>query len=986
MLAITASAGEVEPLLPEGVIIANINSPQQVVAAGPGPLIEEASTRLAAHGYNVHLLPVATAFHSPMVKAATAPFTDFLSGIRFEAPRVPVYANSTAQEYPADAEGMRTLLATQLARPVRFAEQIQAMYQAGARIFIEVGPGGVLSSLTDACLQGQPHVAVALDRKGKDAVTALWLGLAKLAVAGVSFDTEFAWRDYEPAAEPAARTPHAVSLSGTNFGKKYPRPEEPVVPRIRPTPAPVEQYNGDARLDAIRKIQEQMAESHAATQRALSESHLAYLRATEAAFSHLGGGAPVAAPPMTAAPVQVEFKPEPGPVAIAAPAEAAAPKVAAKRDLTELVMGIVAEKTGYPREILEPGMDLEADLGIDSIKRVQILAAVCEARPDLPQADAKNMATLRTLGAILDFLRDAAPAAELAPRPVASPSPASIAELVLSVVAEKTGYPREILTREMDLEADLGIDSIKRVQILAAVRETRSDLPDVDPKQMGALRTLGAIIAYLSDAQPEPVGPPGLPAWLSKNGLQRVALREVAATLGRPSQKLPARSRITVAGEAGPLRDSVAESLKCRGIHVCTNGAESDGTVFLAFPPGTVEDMLHEAQRAFDAARRTSTKGLFVTVTQTGSPLRRGLAALSKTVALENPGMIAKAICVDSDEVGHDLGERIVEEILHGTLEPEIILQSDGGRVSVEEFLKPVGAQIDTSLLQGRPVIVVTGGARGVTASCVRGLAEVAPLRLALLGRSSLEDEPAGLANAKDGPALKAAIVAAARARGESILPKDVAASARRVLAVREIGQTLDKLRELGSEVEYFPCDVTDAGAIGRTLDAVRARWHSIDGLIHGAGVVEDKRIADKSREQFERVFGTKVLGLRNLLDAIHDDQVRFILLFSSVAGRYGNAGQVDYAMANATMCQMALDEAARRGNCLVRALGWGPWDGGMVTPDLRLHFENRGIPTIPMERGVAAFVQEVCHLSNDPADIDVVLRAHSSAMPGDAH
>jgi acyl transferase domain-containing protein/NAD(P)-dependent dehydrogenase (short-subunit alcohol dehydrogenase family)/acyl carrier protein len=964
MLAVIASAREVEPLLPEGVTLANINSPRQVVLAGPGDRIAEAASKLSGMGYTVVQLPVATAFHSHVVASAAEPFTAFLQGIAFAEPKVPVFSNTTAAAYPADLGETRTLLGGQLAEPVRFADQIEALYQAGARVFIEVGPGNVLSSLTSACLEGRPHLAVPLGAKGSDAVTALWNGLAQLAIAGIPFDTEFAWREYEEPAELPAPSPLAISLCGTNFGKKFPRPEEAPVIRKREQPVIAVQAAPDNHVTAVQQIQQQMADSHAAVQKALSESHLAYLRATEAAFGHLNGNPlpAIPAPVAIAAPVVVAPLPPP----IAKPA-APPPAVKPTEDLTAFLLGIVAEKTGYPRDILTLDMDLEADLGIDSIKRVQILASVREARPDLPDVDAKQMGSLRTLGAILEFLGSS-------PKPTAKPTaktPEDLTAFLLGIVAEKTGYPRDILTLDMDLEADLGIDSIKRVQILASVREARPDLPDVDAKQMGSLRTLGAILNHLG-AKPATA----LPAWLSKNGLVRLALREVEASPGTKTP-LPAGVSINVVGNSQPLRDSVARSLRSKGMTVFANGSASStshGTVFVSASGGPAT-LIDEAKRAFDAARQFGGDGFFITVSEPGSPLRRGLEALARTVALENPGAIARAICTDPTTLHGDL---LAEEILHGTCLTEVTL-SPAGRTIFEEVSLPVGTAFDTSLLQGNPVIVVSGGARGVTAQCLLGLAEVAPIRLALLGRSPLEDIPAALAGASTEAELKAAILAEARARGEAIVPKEIAARAHRTMASREIHATLNRLRELGSQALYLACDVTDPAAVHHAFDEIRNAWGKIDGLIHGAGVVADKRIADKTPEQFERVFTTKVTGLRNLLDAVQEDPLRLLMIFSSVAGRYGNAGQVDYAMANATMCQIAADEAARRGSaCLVRALGWGPWDGGMVTPDLRAHFAERGVPVIPMDRGVAAFVQELCHRSDNPADIDVVIAGHA--------
>ena len=128
-----------------------------------------------------------------------------------------------------------------------------------------------------------------------------------------------------------------------------------------------------------------------------------------------------------------------------------------------------------------------------------------------------------------------------------------------------------------------------------------------------------------------------------------------------------------------------------------------------------------------------------------------------------------------------------------------------------------------------------------------------------------------------------------------------------------------------GGEARYRAVDVTDRAALSGALEVVRAEWGPITGLVHGAGVLADKRIADKSDEQFTRVYRTKVAGLEAMLAATQDDPLELILLFSSVAARSGNAGQCDYAMANEVLNKVAALEGRRRPGCRVRSLGWGP-------------------------------------------------------------
>jgi hypothetical protein len=121
--------------------------------------------------------------------------------------------------------------------------------------------------------------------------------------------------------------------------------------------------------------------------------------------------------------------------------------------------------------------------------------------------------------------------------------------------------------------------------------------------------------------------------------------------------------------------------------------------------------------------------------------------------------------------------------------------------------------------------------------------------------------------------------------------------------------------------------------------------------------------IADKTPDQFALVFDTKAGGLCALLAATQSDPIDTICLFSSVAARFGNTGQCDYAAANQVLNRIGAVEARRRGaQCLVRSIGWGPWDGGMVTASLAAHFRSRGVGLIPLASGARAFVRELRH------------------------
>ncbi|MFD8247065.1 beta-ketoacyl synthase N-terminal-like domain-containing protein, partial [Nocardia sp. NPDC059691] len=220
--------------------------------------------------------------------------------------------------------------------------------------------------------------------------------------------------------------------------------------------------------------------------------------------------APVRRPLATAMVVDEHRAPAPEPVAAPAPATNghAAPADQVTGDtLRSALREVVAEKTGYPVEMVDPSMDLEADLGVDSIKRVQVIGALQERFPQLPNLGPEQLGTVRTLDQIVELLGATGAPTPAAPSATSNGaahvvtddqvSGAALRRALREVVAEKTGYPVEMVDPSMDLEADLGVDSIKRVQVIGALQERFPQLPSLGPEQLGTLRTLDQIAELL---------------------------------------------------------------------------------------------------------------------------------------------------------------------------------------------------------------------------------------------------------------------------------------------------------------------------------------------------------------------------------------------------------------------------------------------------------------------------------------------------------
>jgi malonyl CoA-acyl carrier protein transacylase len=169
--------------------LANLNADDQTVISGPADVINDAVTRLSALGIVVKKIPVTAAFHTAALAPAAQELSQRLATIDVLSPKLPVFSNATAQAYSDNPAAIRQLLTEHLTKPVRFIEQINALYAAGARTFIEVGPGSVLTRLVGRILKKQAHTTIALDGGTGNAWAQFAKLLGQLFVAGKPIHT-----------------------------------------------------------------------------------------------------------------------------------------------------------------------------------------------------------------------------------------------------------------------------------------------------------------------------------------------------------------------------------------------------------------------------------------------------------------------------------------------------------------------------------------------------------------------------------------------------------------------------------------------------------------------------------------------------------------------------------------------------------------------------------------------------------------------------
>ena len=1152
MLAISAGLEAIEKFIKDeklDLVIANHNAPTQIVLSGATDQIEKAITLCKQQKLRATQLPVSAAFHSKFVASAEAPFSEALANIELNESTMTVLANTTADEYPNDHDDIRQQLAGQLARPVKFVEQIEKMYADGVRTFVEVGPGNRLSGLVKAILGTKDGVGefqvLSLDtstgkRHGQYDLAIL---LANLAVLNKGIDLTQWDANYVGSLEDGSsnntgdkKPAMTIPLSGANY--VMPREKRPARPQQLPatqqmkenqilsnTPTmnvPKQQITSVHSQDALRATQESILALQK-MQEQTAKLHRQYLLGQETAQQTIAQllqqqqallGIETTAIPSIAPTIQTQVTvPEQlaaeAPVGTPQPIEenkpaveiaetekavhadeevhsvlldvvsektgyplemlsldmsldtdlgidsikrveilsalqerlpgaptvnpeelgtfqfleniveflvAAMPKMAAAQTIKQtapsteestpskgstlnidllagVLLEIVGDKTGYPMDMLNLDMSLDTDLGIDSIKRVEILSALQEKLPETPMVSPEDLGNLLTLQQIIDFLSARSASVVDAPMTTATSVDGNqLAEVMLEVVADKTGYPMDVLNLEMNLEGDLGIDSIKRVEILSALQERMPDMPAVKPEDLGTLQTLQQIVDHMLANSPaavslEPVSQEVTTETISENitSVDRQILTVAPLTTEQKIISLQKDATVWVTGEASEFTQAICKALKQKNLspEIVTLDATPDanlaGLIILtpANPDQTfMKDSFLLVQRVSESLRTAgkSNAAILASVTQMGGqfglngmseacPVSGGIAGLIKTADKEWPEVSCKTIDINNSESTDTIAESIVDECLtSGVLEVGI---SKAERYTLELNHADIEENKTTTMLDSNDVVIITGGARGVTAEVAVALAETTQTNLLLLGRSEMpEPEEAWLEDLTTESEIKKA-VHEHNEKGlklKLIKPKDIDNSCKIIIADREIRNNLQRIEATGVKVMYRAVDVRNKNKVVTAVDEARESLGNISGFVHGAGVLADKLIEDKTEEQFSQVYATKAAGLDSLLTATENDALKIMVMFSSSTGRFGRKGQCDYAVANEVLNKIAQQQARVRTDCRVVSVNWGPWDGGMVTPALKKIFAQEGIGVIDLKAGADYLMQEIAH------------------------
>ncbi|MFV9645559.1 MAG: beta-ketoacyl synthase N-terminal-like domain-containing protein, partial [Desulfobacterales bacterium] len=441
MLAVKAPINELEDLIngsETGVILANRNSPNQGVLSGPVESIALADKICRQKGFKTIKLSVSAAFHSDLVKDAQKPFALQVQNADIVPSKVPVFSNTTGMPYPADSDKAKKLLGRQILCPINFLSEIENLFKAGVYTFVEIGPKSVLTGLVKSILRGQNFQTVSMDSScGKGSgVMDLAKTLSLLASLGHNVNLN-RWED--PVRETQKQL-MSIPVSGANYRSK---------PKLR-----------NKTTKAIKKL---ITGIHPETQtRQNTVSTQNHNKSDKAMTTNINKQPGLIADALKT--VQEGLK---SMQALQLQTAETHKKFLETQSEASRMLQNMMENT---RRMAEASLGLKLETGNREEAESSKLKAQskAEAQSKVEAQSSKQKAGNRESESSIFNLQSSI-----------NNQQSTIQNNMLEVVSNLTGYPVEMLNLDMDIEADLGIDSIKRVEILSTIEEKMPDLPSV---------------------------------------------------------------------------------------------------------------------------------------------------------------------------------------------------------------------------------------------------------------------------------------------------------------------------------------------------------------------------------------------------------------------------------------------------------------------------------------------------------------------------
>ena len=586
---------------------------------------------------------------------------------------------------------------------------------------------------------------------------------------------------------------------------------------------------------------------------------------------------------------------------------------------------------------------------------------------------------------------DLATPSELAPAPAAPTSTAqddSIAEKVLEVVAGVTGYPPEMLELDLDLEADLGIDTVKQAETFAAVREAYGIARD-DNLELRDFPTLHHVIAWVKERLPEAlptssvaIEEPTASAVTSEavEGLRRVptaVLRPPFSVCKPTGVELGEGARVVVMPDRGGVAKSLIERLQDQGAEVLAIDDTPSADALVArledwTKEGPVRGVYwlagldHEnaiadlSPEAWTQAINLRAKLLFATMrtlydqisgpdtflvsaTRLGgkhgfdesgaiAPLGGAVTGFTKTYKREKAAATVKVVDFEADCQAATVAERLIAETISDPGACELGYTGDD-RWAITASSKPLSTERPLPIGKDT-VFAITGAAGSIVSAIVDDLAKASGGTFHLLDLTPEPNpsDPDLQRFASDREGLQHELYERLKQGEKKATPVMVQKLLADLERKHTALQAIESVRAAGGDVHYHSVNLLDRDAVAKVVAAIRETSGRIDALVHAAGLEISHFLPDKKPSEFDLVFDVKATGWYHLLSSIGDMPLGAAVVFSSIAGRFGNGGQTDYSAANELLAKSVSSFRNIRPDTRGIVVDWTAWaDIGMA-------------------------------------------------------
>ena len=956
MLVVYEKIETVRSILTTGLYISNINSPKQVVISGYEDNIVNFIQLCENIKIKTQTIPVSAAFHSPLIKSLESKWHGIVNETYIKSPIFPVYSNNKGDRHGLNTENIKELLKQHPFETVLFQKNIEHSYQSGGRIFIEFGPRHILSKLLQQTLIDKNYISIAINpNTDHNSETQLREALLQLRLIGL--DINGFKNDIIPRA--IHKSEHQIKLTALNFKS----------------------------VDYLNRIK-QLPEKISLNQNIFNETPRWQSAKNRLIYIHDNF---------------IEYN------------------KALQEKLTVFIQDYKANKELLAKiQILQETQNRVIDTHRDFLSQQKIIENSILNTTTILLNNDSDYTMIDTAKPMSDSISDSGAIIEHKDNSQEKTDDAntlSIKDNVFYIISERTGYPISVLDINMDLESDLGIDSIKRVEIFGFLNINKSTSIHIN-KNNSHIKTIKHIIDYLSESRTltnntSPIKEiqqikqihtdkniSTIPVYsMSTKKINYPAPLEYVYPETRSilimseinSLSLSLISKLSLYFPTNPIdiveipstysdQKSIENIIENLFIQFCKKNGTPFSCIYIP-----IKGSIYSTYIAMSLAKqlKLSIKNelerfSFLVITRIDGQFgfnsselfdyySAGLFGLVKTLKLEWPNALCRGIDFHPEIPPDVVSLRITDEIMDSQIDLTEISYLEDSRYTTNLYLIEnfYNNDISTLHLKSSDVFLVTGGASGITAECIKELAKKYRCQFIIIGRTEQSKEQEWSKHINTIHELNIACAQYLSLTHKEHTPKIISKIVSNLLKNREINKTLQEIKSNGGNVYYFQSNICIQSDVDHLNKWINNNNLLITGIIHGAGIISDKKIHEKKLDHFIDVIEPKIKGIENIINTINIDNLNYLILFSSTAAAYGNEGQSDYALANEMLNKFSYYYKIKNPACLVMSINWGPWENGMVSSDLKNRFLEKGVKITSIELGKKIFLNTFFNMKN---------------------